>query len=93
MGKPEPSDDLPAAARHWCVLLPYTAVDTRTNLRFDARSCKLMMTPEFLDWRDERARSSPVGGGALARILAQDVESYEGELRELIERGLVAFDG
>ncbi len=87
MGRP--SDELLAAAQFWFVLRPFTAVDTRTNLRFDARTCTLMMTPEVLDWRDERARHSPVGGGELSRILARDVKSYEEELRGLIEAGLV----
>jgi hypothetical protein len=84
-------DELPEVARHWCLLKPYTAIDTRTNLRFDARTCKLMMTPEFLDWRDERAKHASVGAGPLAKILARDVQAYEEELRGLIERGLVGF--
>lgn len=89
MGNREPSADLLAVARYWFVSMPYTAIDTRTNLRFDARTCTLMITPEFLDWRDERARHATVGAGPLAKILERDIKSYQGELRGLIAAGLV----
>lgn len=89
MGKPKPSEDPPDVARSWFVLPPYTAIDTRTNLRFDARTCTLMITPEFLDWRDERARQATVAPGQLARILERDIKDYQDELRGLIEAGLL----
>jgi len=85
---PKPSDDLPAVAQHWCVLLPFTAVDTRTNLRFDARTCTLMITPEYLDWLDERAAS--LGAGVPGKLLESDIRGFEGELRALIDAGLVS---
>lgn len=95
MGDHNPSDDLLALAQHWCVLMPHTAVDTRTGLRFDARTATLMHTPEFLDWHDARtrshARNEALGATPLGKILERDIKAYEGELRALIDAGLVSY--
>ena len=89
MEKSKPSDELLAASQYWFVLMPYTAVDVRTNLRFDARTCTLMITPEFLDWRDDQAK--PVGAVPPGKTLEREIKRYEEELRELIAAGLLSF--
>ena len=90
-----PSEDLPALAQYWCILMPHTAVDTRTGLRFDARTATLMHTPEFLDWHDARtrshARNEAVGVVPPAKMLARDIVAYQAELRALIDAGLVSY--
>ena len=87
--------DLPSLAQHWCILMPHTAIDTRTGLRFDARTASLMHTPEFLDWHDLRTRSHARNDTAavvpLARMLAAEVAACEAELRALIDAGLVNY--
>lgn len=54
-----------------------------------------MHTPEFLDWHDERTRShprnEPFGVAPLAKSLERDIKGYEGELRALIDAGLVNY--
>ena len=88
---PSPSIDLPSLAQYWCILMPHTAIDTRTGLRFDTRTASLMHTPEFLAWHDLRTRSHADISAAvpLGRMLAREVEACEAELRALIAAGLV----
>ncbi len=90
-----PSDDLAALAQYWCILPPHTAVDTRTGLRFDARTATLMHTPEFLDWHEQRSRSHARNElsevTTLGKLLEREIKACEGELRALMDAGLLTY--